>query len=232
MSTIHTRATQLEKFRICKYRYFFEPPLDPSNQNFVFGSHVHKYCEELLSWNLNDEIQTLLLQKRPVKQRAMIINMSDLIANYVQEKELTLITTELSMQVYDDESDVLIEWTMDLLLKDKDWKYIIADIKTAASVRTQEHFQWAKQKIIYPTLFKQLYHQEISAFEYRVVTKTSNPKLSVFRYEVEDDTTEQVLAISKELRNSTESQQWEPTPYNHSCFYCKLKEQCRWYKAL
>jgi hypothetical protein len=39
----------------------------------------------------------------------MIINMSDLIANYVAEKELTLITTELSMQVYDDESDVLIE---------------------------------------------------------------------------------------------------------------------------
>jgi hypothetical protein len=44
-----------------------------------------------------------------VKQRAMIINMSDLIANYMQEKELTLVTTELSMQVYDDESDVIIE---------------------------------------------------------------------------------------------------------------------------
>jgi hypothetical protein len=39
----------------------------------------------------------------------MIINMSDLIANYMEEKQLTLITTELSMQVYDDESDVLIE---------------------------------------------------------------------------------------------------------------------------
>jgi CRISPR/Cas system-associated exonuclease Cas4 (RecB family) len=136
------------------------------------------------------------------------------------------------MQVYDDESDVLIEWTMDLLLKDKEWKLIIADIKTAASVWTPEHFEWAKQKIIYPTLFKQQYHKDISAFEYWVVTKTSNPKLSVFRYEVEDDTTEQVLAISKELRNSTESQQWAPTPYNYSCFYCKLKEQCKWYKAL
>jgi hypothetical protein len=39
----------------------------------------------------------------------MIINMSDLIANYMEEKQLTLITTELSMQVYDDVSDVLIE---------------------------------------------------------------------------------------------------------------------------
>jgi CRISPR/Cas system-associated exonuclease Cas4 (RecB family) len=150
----------------------------------------------------------------------------------MEEKQLTLITTELSMQVYDDVSDVLIEWTMDLLLKDTEWNLIIADIKTAASVRTQEHFEWAKQKIIYPTLFKQWYHQDIKAFEYRVMTKTSNPKLTVFRYEVEDDTTEQVLNVSKELRNSTESQQWEPTPYNHSCFYCKLKSQCTWYKAL
>lgn len=232
MSTIVIRATQLEKFRTCKYRYKFEEPMDPRDDRFVFGSNVHKYCEEQLSGNLNDEIQTLLLQRRPVKQRQMILNMSDVIANHMEEEQLSLVTTELSMQAYDDESDVIIEWTMDLLIEDTNWDYIIVDIKTAASNRTDEHAQWVKQKIIYPALFKQMYNIDIKAFEYRVVTKTSNPKLSVFRYEVEEDIIEQVLNVSKELRNSTESQQWEPTPHNHSCFYCKLKDQCRDYKVL
>jgi hypothetical protein len=109
MSTIQIRATQLEKFRTCKYRYNFEPPLNPLDERFIFGSNVHKYCEEQVSGNLNDDIQSLLLGRRPVKQRQMILNMADAVANLMQERQLALVTTELSMETYIEDSDVILQ---------------------------------------------------------------------------------------------------------------------------
>ncbi len=229
MERLSTRATMLEKYRTCKYRYKFEPTPNPMDEKFIFGSHMHKYCESQVNWVLNDELQWLILWRRPVKQRQMILNMADLVANQLQERWLAIVTSELTMQAYIEDADLVLEWTMDLLCKDKDWEYIIVDFKTAASARTEEHFEWVKQKIIYPALFEICYNKKIKAFEYWVMTKTSNPKLSVLTYTVEDNVIEQVNDISKELRNSTELGQRAPSYPNHSCFYCKLRNECKQY---
>jgi len=227
MSQIHIRATSLEKFWNCKYRYKNETQPDPMKEAFIFGSTLHNYAESYILWNLNQDLIDILMSPRPIKQRQMIQLMWWLVAEQVSARELSLVTTELKMLHYFEEQDVIVEWTMDCLLKDKDWTYIIMDIKTAKSNRTDEHFNWVKQKIIYPAMMKLCFWVEIKAFEYRVLNKTLSPKLSVFRYELNGSEVDQLKAAIIALRNSEELGERETNYENYSCGYCPFRTACR-----
>lgn len=229
---MNIRATTLEKFWTCKHRYKFEPPFSWSPIFFKFGSDLHKYVELALTDQLNEEIQDLILQQRPVKQRMMIIQMAEKILAHAKEQELTYIVSELWMSKEFSELDITLEGTMDLLFKTKDWEYIVVDIKTAKSKWQDDHANEVKQKIIYPVLFEFIYEKHIARFEYWIVTKTNNPELQVVSIPTEDSYPQDVIDILTELKETEESQARVPNYPNYSCWYCPLKWKCQDYKVL
>ena len=222
----------MEKFRTCKHKYKFEPPFSWWLEFLKFGTTLHKYVELAITDQLNDEIKDLLLQQRPVKQRFMIIQMAEKVVDKVKELWYEYIVSELSMDKTYEDIDITLEWTMDLLFKDKEWKYVIIDIKTAKSIRDDEHIEWVKQKIIYPTLFEFIYNKHIDRFEYRVLTKTNNPDLQCIVCKTKEDYADQVKAVLDDLVETEKTGARTPSYPNHTCRYCPLKGKCQEYKVL
>lgn len=158
--------------------------------------------------------------------------MAEKVVELVKEKEYEYVISELSMSHTYTDQDIMLEGTMDILFRTKEWDYVIVDIKTAKSNWTDEHAQAVKQKIIYPVLFAKKYWKDIKRFEYRVLTKTSNPELYQFCSDVSEDAHQQVMEILEALRKAEETQTWEPSYPNYSCRYCPLKGKCQNYKVI
>ena len=229
MNRIVIRATKLETYWTCPYRYKNEPELDEDVEHFKFGSALHKYIELLLNKWLNETTEVMLLSEWWVKQRLMISKMALLVSNLVEQKWYELVCSERTNKIFFEDLNIKLQWTYDHLFKDKEWSYILVDIKTAKSKRTQEHKDGVRQNIIYPALIKMKYNIDIKRFEYWVMTKTSNPDLEDISFEIIWDTVEEVKYKLTELRKAEESNNFPPKYWNHSCFYCPLREQCRWY---
>lgn len=232
MDKINIRATKLEAFRTCPYRYKFEPPLDDTAESLRFGSALHKYVELTLSWLLNDTTQWMILNEWWVKQRLMIIKMSSLIEEKVKEKWYILICSERTNKIFFEDINIGLEWTFDHLFINQQWEYILMDVKTSASKRTQEHKDGVKQNVIYPSMLKAKHNIDVKYFEYRVCTKTSNPNLEDICFEVTGDTIDEVHNKCMDLRLAIETNTFAPNFPNHSCWYCKLRESCKQYKSL
>jgi len=224
------RATHLEKYRECPYSYWFEPEREWGNINFKFGTALHKYIETALQGCLTEDAQDILLKPRPVKYRNMILAMCNIFLQNVKDRELTYILSEVELERVYEEEKIILTWTPDLIFKDKEWKYIMVDIKTAKSKRTEEHAEWVKQKRIYPVLIKHQYWIEMDSFEYWPMTKTSSPKLMEYKFPVPDDVEEQVHNKVKELRESIDTGSFPPNMPNYTCRWCPLKWECKNYK--
>lgn len=158
------RATKLESFRTCPFRYHNEPKLDGDAEHFRFGSALHKYIELLLVNLINGTTEQMILSERWVKQRLMIIKMWNMFKELVDKKWYKLVVSEWTNKQYFEDINVSLEWTFDHLFTNPEWEYVLVDAKTAASKRTEEHKLWARQNVIYPALMKYKYGIDIRFF--------------------------------------------------------------------
>ena len=230
---INIRATQLESFINCPFRYRYEPDSDPDSMAFKFWTTLHKIIEMYVEWVENQDAVDILLNPRWVKERKMLKAMVEVFMKHIEERELTFVLSEYSLvkrfeDIKDEKwNDSILQWTFDLLFKDKDWKYIIVDIKTASSAWNQEHIDWVQQKRIYPALLKRCNWLDISKFEYWIMTKTLTPKLQEVVYEVDEWDTTCVEWFMKDLIQANDTLIFSPNYPNYTCFFCKVKEECK-----
>ncbi len=229
MDKIKIRATKLETFITCPYKYKYEPEPDDDAEPFRLGSALHKYIELILHNQLNETTEWMVLQERGVKQRLMFRKMADMVVDKVKEKEYTLVCSERTNKVMFDDINIELQWTFDHLFQNKDWEYILMDIKTAKSKRDQEHKDWVRQNVIYPALLELKYWIKISAFEYRVMTKTSNPSFEDICFSINWSPSWEVIEALQNLRDSTEKNLFPPKFWNYMCRYCKCRDVCKSY---
>ena len=229
MDKIEIRATKLETYWTCPYRYKYEPEPDVEAEHFKLWTALHKYIELVLHNQLNETTQMFVLNERWVKQRLMIIKMADLVVEKVKKKWYTLVGSERTNKVFFDDVNILLQGTFDHLFQNQEWEYILMDIKTAKSKWDDEHKQAVRQNVIYPALLKLKYNMDIKYFEYRVMTKTSNPTLEDICFEIQWDVVTEVHDKVKELRQSEEDNFFPPKYWNYSCFFCRSRDTCKNY---
>lgn len=229
---IQIRATNLEKFLTCPYRYKYEPEPQPDKMAFLFGTALHKLVEIHVQWNENQDAVNIILERFWVKERKMLKALTECFMEHLKERNLEYILSEYSYtHRFDDIVDInwdspILEWTFDLLFKDGD-KYIIVDIKTATKHRDEEHIASVNQKRIYPALAELESWIKIDRFEYRVMNKTLSPKLQEVVFEVPEDNTELVKMYMQTLVNAEDNLDFPAAYTNYSCFFCALKKECR-----
>lgn len=230
---VSIRATKLETFLTCPYRYKYEPEPSSDKLAFIFGTALHALVEMHVQWLQNQDAVDIILNRFGVKERRMLKALTECFINHLQERELTYVLSEYSFThtfediKSEDWTSPILEGTFDLLFKDKDGKYIIVDIKTASKHRDEEHIASVNQKRIYPALFKLESWVNISKFEYWVMNKTLSPKLQEVVFEVPEDNTETVTNYMQALVNAEDNLDFPAAYTNHSCFYCALRQQCR-----
>lgn len=230
---VSVRATNLEKFLTCPYRYKYEPEPVPDKMAFTFGTALHKLVEIHVQWNENQDAVNIILNKFWVKERKMLKALTDCFMEHLKERNLEYVLSEYSYthrfsDIVDSQWDnPILEWTFDLLFKDSKWRYIIVDIKTASKHRDEEHINSVNQKRIYPALAKLESDIDIYKFEYRVMNKSLSPKLQEVVFEVPEWNTETVEEYMKILVNAEDTLDFPAAYTNYSCFFCALKQQCR-----
>lgn len=230
---VSVRATNLEKFLTCPYRYKYEPEPVPDKMAFTFGTALHKLVEIHVQWNENQDAVNIILNKFWVKERKMLKALTDCFMEHLKERNLEYVLSEYSYthrfsDIVDSQWDnPILEWTFDLLFKDSEWRYIIVDIKTASKHRDEEHINSVNQKRIYPALAKLESDIDIYKFEYRVMNKSLSPKLQEVVFEVPEWNTETVEEYMKILVNAEDTLDFPAAYTNYSCFFCALKQQCR-----
>lgn len=230
MDRIDIRATKLEAYRTCPYKYKYEPPLDGESDALKFWTALHKYIELLLVNKINDITEQLVFDWFGIKQRLMIIRMANLFKDKIEEKWYELIVSERKTNTLFEELNIELQWTFDHLFRNKEWKLIIVDAKTTKAKRTEEHKLWVRQNVIYPGLVKLKYMIDIDYFEYWTMTKTSNPVLEDICFEITWDPIADIAVKLQELRNSETTNFFPPKYPNFSCRYCKLKNECKNFK--
>ena len=230
---VSVRATNLEKFLTCPYRYKYEPEPVPDKMAFTFGTALHKLVEIHVQWNENQDAVNIILNRFWVKERKMLKALTDCFMEHLKERNLEYVLSEYSYthrfsDIVDSQWDnPILEWTFDLLFKDSEWRYIIVDIKTASKHRDEEHINSVNQKRIYPALAKLESDIDIYKFEYRVMNKSLSPKLQEVVFEVPEWNTETVEEYMKILVNAEDTLDFPAAYTNYSCFFCALKQQCR-----
>jgi len=230
---ISIRATNLEKFLTCPYRYKYEPDASPDKMAFIFGTALHKLVEMHVQWIQNQDAVDIILNKFWVKERKMLKALTECFMKHLEERQLTYVLSEYSFThkfediVDENWESPILEWTFDLMFKDNEWQFIIVDIKTASKHRDEEHIASVNQKRIYPALAKLESWVKVSKFEYRVMNKTLSPKLQEVVYEVPEDNTETVEDYMRTLVNAEDNLDFPAAYTNYSCFFCAIRQQCR-----
>ena len=230
---ISIRATNLEKFLTCPYRYKYEPEPAPDKMAFIFGTALHKLVEMHVQWIENQDAVDIILNRFGVKERKMLKALTECFIKHLEERELEYVLSEYSYthkfeDIKDENWDSpILEWTFDLLFKDKEWQYIFVDIKTASKHWDDEHINSVNQKRIYPALALLESWIKVSKFEYRVMNKTLSPKLQEVVFEVPDDNTETVTDYMRLLVNAEDNLDFPAAYTNYSCFFCAIRQQCR-----
>ena len=227
MDKIEIRATQLEKYITCPFKYKNDLPIDGDAEHFRFWTALHKYIELRLVNLINETTEQMIFKDRWVKQRLMMIKMANLFEAKVQEKGYTLICSEWTNEHFFEDLNIKLSWTFDHLFINKEWEYILVDAKTASSKRSKEMRTSVRQNVIYPALVKLKYWLDIKYFEYWVMTKKSNPSLEDICFEITGDPVEDIYTFVKELRESNTQNFFPPKYPNYSCWFCKLYDQCK-----
>lgn len=230
---IQIRTTELEKFINCPFKFKFDPPRDGSGLYFAFGTTLWKLVVMNIICPDNIEGKDLLLRRRWVKFREQLITMSNIVLQKIKDEELTYVLDERSEDKLFEDINIMLGWTFDLLFKDKEWNYIMIDLKTAAQPWDDAHIEWVRQCRIYPYLHFVNNQRKIKRFEYRILSKTSIPKLQVAGFDIPDD--QFVDYVDEEIHNyakAIETDVWMPKYKNYQCHRCKLYDKCSKYVAL
>lgn len=180
----------------------------------------------------NQDAVDIILNRFGVKERKMLKALTECFIQHLEERELTYVLSEYSYtHTFEDITDEqwehpILEWTFDLLFKDKEWQYIIVDIKTASKHWDDEHINSVNQKRIYPALAKLESWIKVSKFEYWVMNKTLSPKLQEVVFEVPEDNVETVTDYMKALVQAEDNLDFPANYTNYSCFFCTLRKAC------
>lgn len=225
------RATELEKFMTCHYKYKFDAPRDGSWIFFDFWTALHKYIETRLKTPDNKEALDLILKPWAVKYREQIMLMSNVFLEEFEKRWLTLVIDELKLNNTFTEHEIYLEGTPDLLCRNPQWEYLILDIKTASAERPDDQQKGVKQCKIYPALFKMWHDINVKYFEYWVMKKISIPTLKIYTYETTEDVHVNELGERvQEFRKCMDEEIRMPSYPNYQCKWCKLRSACFEYK--
>ena len=185
-----------------------------------------------VQWLQNQDAVDIILNRFGVKERKMLKALTECFIQHLEERELTYVLSEYSYtHTFEDITDEqwehpILEWTFDLLFKDKEWQFIIVDIKTASKHWDDEHINSVNQKRIYPALAKLESWIKISKFEYWVMNKTLSPKLQEVVFEVPEDNVDTVTNYMKALVDAEDNLDFPANYTNYSCFFCALRPTC------
>ena len=226
--TISIRATNLEKFVNCPMAYKYSPPVDPDKLPFIFGTALHMLVEMHVQWLENQDAVDAILHKFWVKERKMLKAMVECFMKHLEEKDYEYVMSEYSMtHRYEDiEQTPILEWTFDLLFKDKDGTYVVVDIKTANKAWDEEHMEGVKQWRIYPHLLKVECWINVSRFEYWIMNKTLSPKLQEVVFNIEEDNDTVVKNYMADLVIAEDTLTF-PAKRNYWCWFCPLYLICK-----
>ena len=226
--TISVRATNLEKFVNCPMAYKYSPPVDPDKLPFIFGTALHMLVEMHVQWLENQDAVDAILHKFWVKERKMLKAMVECFMKHLEEKEYEYVMSEYSMthRYKDIEQTPILEWTFDLLFKDKDGIYVVVDIKTANKAWDEEHMEGVKQWRIYPHLLKIECWIEVKRFEYRIMNKTLSPKLQEVVFNIDEDNDTVVKNYMADLVIAEDTLTF-PAKRNYWCWFCPLYSICK-----
>jgi hypothetical protein len=219
---LEIRATSLERYSQCPYKFKHGESIYGNRDNLIFWTITHKYIQTFLK-NNEDPALALIVADRSIVDRKKIHRMALMVQEYIKDKWYTYIMDELTLTYMCDDDSLYLEGTFDILVTDEEKNYILLDLKTAKSERSEEQIKMSKQKKIYPFLLKRKIKYDIKEFHYLVLTKHSIPRLQVVEHIVEDDNDEQILELIDKYRQS-EEQNIRPAQANFGCNFCSLRK--------
>jgi len=218
MANIHT--TSLWSFLSCPYKFHF----DKSERNYSaldFWTKAHLAIENAILW-LKDWV-SIILDTCSIADREKIMIMINIVQQTIKDYWYTYVMWEYKLNHVDDKTR--IEWTFDQLYKDKDGKYHMVDLKTAAWEWKDEQRDQQVQWYIYPTMLFNTTWIKCEDFEYWVLTKHSIPRL--YKYKFEDVVRPEKLdEWLKQYNSANETDIWIPNFKSYLCQYCKLWHMC------
>lgn len=219
------RATSLEKFNTCPYKFMFDPPRVGNEEFFLFGTAFHKIMELSIRGLRDSEWVWMILNRRPIKKRDILWNWSQVCLDELTRLEYKPVIEELSVD-YTYKDKLYLQWTFDFLFQDPNWDYVVCDWKTAGSKRPADKIDTILQYKIYSALLFHAHGYKVKRFEYFIIVKTSKPYLQKVIVDVPDDCfVSDVDEIIENFISASENNNRWPTP-SDACWYCKLKSKC------
>lgn len=178
--TVAIRTTHMESFAMCPYKYKFEPQKFDNEEALQFGTLVWAILWAFRMWW--DEkwyaLSDIIARKYPeISQYANFYNGIPAYREYMKDKKAICSELKMTYEIEMWDYLLILSWTIDSLLVNKNGKYIIADDKTSKQEWTQETMNTKIQKYLYPFLLAQyVWRENIDSFDYLVFTKHSLPK--------------------------------------------------------
>lgn len=177
--TIAIRTTQLENFAMCPYKYKFEPPKFDNEEALQFGTFVGAILWAFRMWEERwYALSDLISRQHPdISKYANFYNNISAYREYIKDKNTICIELKMTYEIEMWDYLLILSGTIDWLLVNNEWKYIIIDDKTSKVEWTQETMNTKIQKYLYPFLLAQyVWWENIVSFDYLVFTKHALPK--------------------------------------------------------
>lgn len=234
------RATNLEKFMWCQYKYKFEPggyswtfeQVEKLADTFEYGDILHSLFQTYIMNPLLAEEQFAHVRKTGQLGQKDLDNLTKLYSQFKDKRPKRtewdcVMYVEKKMKVAIEDWDILLilEATADTIMR----SWITIDYKTSKTKRTADSLQQKAQRYIYPPMY-QLYDLNAQhKFMYIVWDKAvRDPKLMIIDADISKEESmtlfKDVLSYFLEsVRNETREAQ---PAVSWMCNACKLKWLC------
>ena len=230
---LSVRATNLETFLTCPFKYKYAPDPEPNKKAFLFWRALHSLVEMSVQWVYNKTAEELILYPFEDKDRRILLAQTIKFMEHLEERKLKYIASEYSFtHTFEDIiGEPILEGTFDLLFQDEEWKYLIVDIKTASKLREDDHIESVNQKKIYPALMELEWWIKVDRFEYWIMNKILHPKLQEVVYKVPENNTDDVRWFMQDFVDADENLDYPKKYPNFTCFFCPFNSDC-WKESL
>lgn len=230
---IETRASSLEKFLSCPFKFKYAQDKYSSSEPLVFGNIVNSVIQSYLydrdRWH---EALDIHCQSHPDYCGVLWHYMGLIEEHYERYSPITnemQMILEIEMWKY----LVLLQCTMDLVCKNKETgKYVLADLKTSKAEWKPQTLINKVQRYIYTFAFSQIVGIEnIESFDYVIFTKHVKPRLQILSYVPDiQELSQKMKMYLQAYVKSVESDIYEPLKMvegniNSHCYFCPLKDK-------
>ena len=238
--TIQTSATKIETFAMCPYMYKFQPEKFDNEEALLFGTHTWAILESFLMWEDRwYALADLIARQYPEHaQYGIFYNNIPAYKEYLKDKEAICAQFKMTCEIEMWDYLIILSGTTDPIFINQDWKYIIADYKTAKQERTQETMNTKIQKYLYSFLYAQfVWREKLGSFDYLINTKHALPKpkkdwskstrewprFAVWSYVPEQKYIEDYMFNLFDYFCRSYTDNYYTTKQDVACFYCKLR---------